>query len=128
VALHDPAWQVLLSPAERAKLMDTVRTELVPRFGTDDDPLPGEREEDQDPFEAALYEYREAFKDADDPPTAAAFDEAIDAFRETPTAFRADYEDCRPDPDYDTSDRAGYRSTLAPRPTAGRSIFDDVDR
>lgn len=126
--LHAPAWQVLLSPAERARLMDTVRTDLVPRFGTDDDPLPGEREEDQDPFEAALIDYREAFKDAGDLQTAAAFDDAIDAFREAPTASREHHEDYRPDPDHGRSDWTGYRSALASRPTAERSIFDDVDR
>ena len=104
--------------------MDMVRTELVPRFGTDEDPLPGERDEDQDPFEAALSEYREAFKETGDPQTAAAFDEAINAYRQTPTTSREDY---RPDPDYERSDWAGYRSALAPRPAAERSIFDDVD-
>ena len=122
--LQAPAWQVLLRPAERARLMDMVRTELVPRFGTDEDPLPVEREEDDDPFEAALSEYREAFKEAGDLQTAAAFEEALDTYRQIPTSTREDYG---PDPDYDRSGFADHHSMLAPRPTAERSIFDDVD-
>ena len=126
--LHAPAWQVLLSPAERARLMDTVRTDLVPRFGTDDDPLPGEREEDQDPFEAALTDYREAFKDAGDLQTAAAFDDAIDAFREAPTASREHYED------YDltriiagaTGRATAVRSHHGRRPSAASSTTSTV--
>ena len=71
--------------------MDTVRTELAPRFGTDEDPLPGRTEKDDDPFEAALSEYREAFKEAGDLQTAAAFEEGLDAYLQIPTSSREDY-------------------------------------
>jgi hypothetical protein len=123
--LHVPAWQVLLKPAERISLLDTVRTELVPRLGTYEDPLPGERADQDDPFEAALIEYRKAFTDAGDLRAAAAFDEAIEAFREQPIGSQEDYE---PGAGYNSGSFAGYGSALAPRPTAGRSVFDDIDR
>jgi len=37
-----------------------------PLLGTDDDPLPDERDEYDDPFEQALYDYQQAFEEAGD--------------------------------------------------------------
>ena len=124
--LHIPAWQILLKPAERASLMDRVRRELVPQFGTDQDPIPGERLEDEDPFERALYDYQQAFEEAGDPQTAAAFAAVLDACLEQPIASPDDWQ---PEWDDDPERRyVGNAGSLAPRPVPGRSIFDDIDR
>lgn len=116
--IHLPAWEVLLTPGNRAQLMDTVRNMLVPRLSTGKGWLPEEREED-DPVERSLFDYQRAFEDAGDAETGSAFAEALDEFRELPIHPSEDYE-----PDDDWYDRG----PLAPQPKSDRSIFDDIDR
>ena len=116
-----PAWKVLLTPADRARLMDTVRNVLVPRLKNDDYVFPEERAEDDDPVESSLSDYRRAFGDAE---AGSVFAEALDAFRGLPIRSLEDY-----DPDDDWYNRSTtYRGPLAPQPETGRSIFDDINR
>jgi hypothetical protein len=54
--VNGASWKVLLTPGDRARLMDKVRTDLVPRLETLDGIGDGEREPD-DPIESALFGY-----------------------------------------------------------------------
>jgi hypothetical protein len=115
--LRDDAWTILLTANERARLLETVRTELVDQL---EYLLPEERESGYDPVERSLQGYKEAFESDGDHETARVFAEALRMYSELP---EKDYN--YPDDDVD---RGPLNSTgLAPPPDAGRSIFDDID-
>jgi hypothetical protein len=114
--LHIPAWQILLKPPERARLIERVRQELVPQFGTDQDPIPAEREEHEDPFERALYDYQQAFEEAGDAQTAAAFAAALEAFLEQPITSPDDWQ-----PDWDQRSGASLRRQRRPASPPSRT-------
>jgi hypothetical protein len=141
--IHAPAWQILLTPTDRTRLMDAVRDKLLPLLGTDDDPLPDERVEYDDPFEQTLYDYQQAFEEAGDVVTALAFQQALDYFMELPLAA-SESESREPEPDEDWhreeywhreeegwyARRMGRDRSPRPIPTLlkpDRSIFDDID-
>jgi hypothetical protein len=117
--LDGSAWEILLTPGDRARLMDKVRTDLVPRLETLDGIGDGERDPDDDPVESALSGYRRAFEREGDFEAAQAFEDACDAYSQLPPKSREDE-------DYEArSPLTGTR--LAPLPDTGRSIFDDID-
>jgi hypothetical protein len=118
--LTDKAWDILLTPGERAALMQKVREDLIPALEDgywDDD----EKEPGYDPVENSLNEYRKAFEKEGDHQAAAAFAEAARQRAELPER------------DYHRDDaEQGYRrpitgTRLAPPPDVSRSIFDDID-
>jgi hypothetical protein len=118
--IHDRAWKVLLTANDRTRLFEWVRTELVPRLGPGEGWLDDERDPDDDPVESALRGYSSAFENAGDFETAHAFDEAVEWHSRLPAREREDTESWT-----DASLLTGDR--LAPPPSTGRSMFDDID-
>lgn len=116
--LSDSAWKILLTPDDRAMLMEKVRTELVPRLATDDAWDCYERDPDDDPVEHALLGYKWAFENVSDFETAQAFADAYEMHSQLPAMTREDDSDWIRGP---LTDRK-----LAPPPDTGRSIFDDI--
>jgi hypothetical protein len=115
------AWSVLLTPDERAHLMDTVRTELVPRLETVVVDWVSDTYEEDDPVESALFAYSRAFENEGDTETAEAFDNAWDRYSQLkPGPPESRYE-------RDASPPVTGGSSLAPSPEPDRSIFDDID-
>jgi hypothetical protein len=110
-------WNILLTPGERASLMETVRRELVPQLLDVIDEAGGTPS--YDPLRDSLEDYEKAFRAEGDHETAAEFAWA---------ARRRDEElDGRPNGTYVPS-----RSPLAAANEglphgAGRNIFDDID-
>jgi hypothetical protein len=117
--LHTEAWKILLTPADRAMLMDKVRTDLIPRLETLHGIGDGERDED-DPIEDALHGYEGAFENDGDFEAAQEFAFAREIYCQLPVR-ELDYGDYQDDP------TPLARPGLAPPPDTGRSIFDDVD-
>ena len=117
--LKGDAWKVLLRPHERVLIMERVRTELVGQLEYDIDWLGEGRELGYDPVVSALRGYEEAFQNEGDHETARAFAEVLRRYSELPERF------------YDDDDRLDRRpltgSRLAPPPSTGRSMFDDID-
>jgi hypothetical protein len=115
------AWEILLTPGERAALMQKVREDLIPAMEDAWWLLTDEKESGYDPIGRSLSAYREAFEKEGDYETAAAFAEAARRRAEVPERH------------YDDDDvEQGYRqpitgTRLAPPPDSGRSIFDDLD-
>jgi hypothetical protein len=118
--LDGAAWKTLLTPDDRAMLLDKVRIDLVPRLETLDGVGDGERDPDDDPVESALFGYQRFFEKEGDYETAEAFDWARDAYSQLPTAERED-------DNFQDSSPVGSRK-LAPLPDTARSIFDDIDQ
>jgi hypothetical protein len=118
--IDDRAWEVLLTADDRTRLFEWVRTELVPRLEPGEGWLDDERDPDDDPVESALRGYSMAFENAGDFETAHAFDAAVEWHSQLPAREREDTESWT-----DTSPLTGDR--LAPPPSRGRSMFDDID-
>lgn len=118
--IHDRAWKVLLTADDRTRLFEWVRTELVPRLERGEGWLDDERDPDDDPVESSLRGYSMAFEIAGDFETAHAFDAAVEWHSQLPAREREDTESW-----IDTSPLTGDR--LAPPPSTGRSMFDDID-
>lgn len=119
--LNSQDWKILLTPADRATLIDKVRADLIPRLATLDGIGDGERDPEDDPIESALLGYEMAFENDGDFEAAQAFSFA----REDHSQLRA-----KEDRDYDIDyrdPRPLASPTLAPPPHTDRSIFDDVD-
>lgn len=115
------AWSVLLTPDERAHLMDTVRTELVPRLETVVGDWVSDTYEEDDPIESALFAYSRAFENEGDAETAEAFDNAWDLYSQLkPSPPESRYE-------WDANPPIKGSSSLAPSSEPDRSIFDDID-
>jgi hypothetical protein len=112
-------WKILLTPADRAMLMDKVRTDLIPRLETLNGIGDGERDGDDDPIEHVLHGYEMAFEDDGDFEAAQAFAYAREIYSQLPARDEdyGKYQDPRP----------LARPGLAPPPDTDRSIFDDVD-
>lgn len=119
--LTDKAWDILLTPRDRAVLMRKVREDLIPALEyTDWDQ--DDKESGHDPVEDSLNKYKEAFEKEGDHQAAAAFAEAARMRAEVPEKYY----------DYDDAGQ-GYRrpltgTRLAPPSDTGRSIFDDIDQ
>jgi hypothetical protein len=118
--LRTQNWKILLTPADRARLMDKVRTDLIPRLETLDGIGHGERDPDDDPYESALLGYQLEFEKDGDFEAAEAFDLAREFYSQLPAKDR-DYGEYQEDP------RPLARPGLAPPPGTDRSIFDDID-
>jgi hypothetical protein len=113
-------WKVLLTSGDRARLLEKVRTELVPRLATSEGWGDDERDGDDDPVENSLWGYERAFEGEGDFETAQAFAEARDMYSQLPIRARQDYRDWE--------ERAPLTGTnLAPAPNTSRSMFDDID-
>ena len=114
--LTDDIWKFLLTPGERAALMQKVREELVPA-------LPEiwlNVEEGDGAIEESLDTYREEFEKEGDHEIAAAFEQAA---RQCAERAALPYDD----EDAGQVYRQPIASTrLAPPPDRGRSIFDDI--
>lgn len=117
--LRGADWETLLTPGDRARLMDKVRTELVPQLESDEVWGSLERYRDDDSVERALIDYQMAFESENDLETGAKFSAALEMYRQRPVQSRED------DSYWDRNPLTGTR--LAPPPDADRSIFDDVD-
>ena len=116
--VRDWGWDKLLTPRDRAKLLDRVRTEFASGLDNDDRWFGREtRSSVFDPVEEVLSGYRDAFADAGDHVTSRAFGDALDRHLRLPE----DYED------YGWASESLAREPLAPSPDANRSIFDDID-
>ena len=113
-------WKILLTPGDRARLMDKVCTDLVPRLETLDGIDDRETDPDDDHIESALLGYSRAFERESDFETAQAFERAWDNYSQLVAEDRVD-------DDYQV--RSPLTSTrLAPPPNTGRSIFDDIEK
>ena len=119
-SIKGSAWKILLTPGDHARLMEKVRTDLVPGLETGEGWGDDERDEDDDPVESALFGYERAFEEEGDSETAQAFAEARDMYSQLPTKTHEEYTDWE-----DRAPLTGAR--LAPAPNTGRSIFDDID-
>ena len=108
-----------LTADDRTRLFEWVSTDLVPRLEPGEGWLDGERDPDDDPVESALRGYSRAFENAGDFETAHAFDTAVDWYSQLLPREREDVES------WVTSPLTGSR--LAPPPSTGRSMFDDID-
>ena len=115
--LRGTAWKILLTPQERATLVETVREEVVPRLKTGYAWRDHQRYEYDDTVERVLRGYEIAFKKRGDLETAEAFAAAREMYSQLSTVTEADEEDRAPLTD----------TELAPSPDGGRSIFDDID-
>jgi hypothetical protein len=120
--LTGKAWEILLTPGERAALMQKVREDLIPGIGNADWLLDDEHKiPDDDPVERTLRIYMDAFEKEGDYQTVAILAEALRVRAGVPVRYY-DYDD----------DEQGYSepltsTRLAPPPDSGRSIFDDID-
>ncbi len=115
--LTDDIWKLLLTPGERAALMQKVREVLVPALPD----LWLNVEEGDGAIEESLDTYREEFEKEGDHEIAAAFEQAA---RQCAEQAASPYDDEEAEQPY----RRPIASTrLAPSPDSGRSIFDDID-
>jgi hypothetical protein len=116
---RDWNWDKLLTPGDRAKILDRVRAELVPELDNDDGWFIREtRDPVYDHVEEVLRGYRDAFAAAGEHGTSRAFGDALERHLRLP----------------EDSDEYGFESawgSLAHEPImppyTNRSIFDDID-
>jgi hypothetical protein len=110
-------WSILLTPGERASLMETVRRELVPQLLDVIDEDGGTPS--YDPVRDSLEDYEKAFSAEGDHETAAEFAWAA--------SRRNEELDGRPNGSYVPNRSRLAAANDVSSPGSGRNIFDDID-
>jgi hypothetical protein len=113
-------WDKLLTPGDRAKVLDRVHAKLVPELDNDDGWFSREtRDPVYDHVEEVLRGYMDAFAAAHDHVTSRAFGDALDRHLQRPEDSGA-YA-------FEWASQPLAHEPLTPPPDTNRSIFDDLD-